>query len=401
MALQSSGAISLNDLHIEVGGTSGTTCSLNDPDIRALIDVGDGAGQSIQQYYGKSSETSLPTGGSTVNGQVQLKQITASTYISSGGTLRIPSNMWVWSDDRTVAALTIDIPCTIINDGKIIGKGGRGGSKLKVKNAGIPTTSSFNSGYNVTNLGSGSDGGPAIKINSGVSGVTITNSSGAFIAGGGGGGGSSTVSPGNTASGGGGGAGGADGGFSNFDQHIGRNTFPYYTTNGPQYSSIGILYTNNNVTPSVGFGGQLNERGYKWFSTLHSSGNYYDWTKNYSYGGNAGGPGSASAGEDQGSAAGFGGGRILPGTRVNSPSYGSNTTVCYGGAGGEAGGNGNSVGGYSGSSGGGGGWGSAGGRGYRGAFTSVQCQGGTAGKAVDDSGVSYTLSNSGTIYGGT
>ena len=73
MGLQSSGAISLDDLHVEVGGTSGTTCSLNDPDIRALIDVGDGAGQSIQQYYGKSAETSLPTSGSTINGQVQLK----------------------------------------------------------------------------------------------------------------------------------------------------------------------------------------------------------------------------------------------------------------------------------------------------------------------------------------
>ena len=38
----------------------------------------------------------------------------------------------------------------------------------------------------------------------------------------------------------------------------------------------------------------------------------------------------------------------------------------------------------------GGGWGSSGGRGYRGAFASNQCQGGNAGKAVDDSGVSYT-----------
>ena len=39
--------------------------------------------------------------------------------------------MWVWSDSRTVAALTVDIPCTIINDGKIIGKGGQEVDKLK------------------------------------------------------------------------------------------------------------------------------------------------------------------------------------------------------------------------------------------------------------------------------
>ena len=34
MALQNSGAISLNDIHVEMGGTSGTQCSLNDSDIR-------------------------------------------------------------------------------------------------------------------------------------------------------------------------------------------------------------------------------------------------------------------------------------------------------------------------------------------------------------------------------
>ena len=81
----------------------------------------------------------------------------------------------------------------------------------------------------------------------------------------------------------------------------------------------------------------------------------------------------------------------------NAPGNGTGT---YGGAGGEAGQNGSS-GGNSGQSGGGGGWGAAGGRGYRGAFTSVQCQGGAAGKAIEDSGNSYTLINSGTIYGAT
>ena len=166
MALQASGAISLDDMHVEVGGTSGTTCSLNDADIRALISVGDSGQQSIQQYYGVSSETNLPTGGSQVNGQVQLQQITASSYISSGETLRVPSNMWVWSDSTSVAALIIDIPCTVINDGKIIGKGGEGGWGFSTG----PTA-----------------GGPAISVTA--SGVTITNSSGAYIAGGGGGGG--------------------------------------------------------------------------------------------------------------------------------------------------------------------------------------------------------------------
>ena len=59
MGLQNSGAISLDDLHVEVGGTSGTTCSLNDADIRALIDVGSGAGQSIQPV--SYTHLTLPT----------------------------------------------------------------------------------------------------------------------------------------------------------------------------------------------------------------------------------------------------------------------------------------------------------------------------------------------------
>lgn len=391
MALQTSGPISLDNLHVEVGGSSGSNCSLNDSDIRSLISRGANTQQSLLEYYGQSNEIPLSSGG-TVNGQSQRQQISASSFISSGGTLNIPSSMWVWSDDRTVAALTIDIPCTIINNGKIIGKGGQGGSGLRVKNLPHPTTSAYSSGYSTVGQGSGSDGGPAINVTS--SGVTIINKSGAYIAGGGGGGGSSSVEPANTFSGGGGGAGGAEGGFANFNDNQGSG-YPNYGTNGPQYSTFGIYGTSNGNAPRIGFGGTINESG--WRISVSNSPSYGVWSKSYQA--QAGGPGYPAAGEDQTSTGGSGGGRILPGTRTNSPNYGSSTTTSYGGAGGEAGGNGNSAGGYGGSSGGGGGWGSAGGRGYRGAFTGVQCQGGTAGAAI--TGTSRTLSNSGTIYGGT
>ena len=50
MPLPASGnSISLNQMHIEVGGTSGTTCSLNDSDIRGLTP---GAGRSINSTLG-------------------------------------------------------------------------------------------------------------------------------------------------------------------------------------------------------------------------------------------------------------------------------------------------------------------------------------------------------------
>ena len=36
MALPTSGALTLDQIHVEAGGTTGTTCSLNDSDIRGL-----------------------------------------------------------------------------------------------------------------------------------------------------------------------------------------------------------------------------------------------------------------------------------------------------------------------------------------------------------------------------
>ena len=317
MALQTSGAISLNEIHIEAGGSSGTQVSINDSDVRALINKASGAQMSFNEWYGASAETVLTSAG-TVNGQAQRKEITVSSFISSGGTLRIPSSIWVWSDSTSTPALTIDISCTIINEGKIIGKGGNGGHAS-----------------NTYSIRSGKVGGPAIKINSGVTGVTITNSSGAYIAGGGGGGGAQGFN------GGGGGAGGGNSGPHGFNGNRGQ----------------------------AQSGGALNAVG-------------------DGYGGGAGGAGGYGFGS--GSSIGGGGGRQLPGSGGVGPrtdlSYG------YGGAGGNAGNNGHQSGDYH-WAGGGGGWGASGGSAYGG--------GGGAGKAIDDTGNSYTLSNSGTIYGGT
>ena len=340
MALQTSGPISLNDMHVEVGGTSGTLCSVNDADIRDLISRGANTSQNFQEYYGKSAETSLPTSGSTVNGQVQLKQITASSYISSGGTLRVPSNMWVWSDSRTVAALIIDIPCTVVNDGKIIGKGGNGAYY----------------GYSPHGHYSATTGGPAINVTS--SGVTITNSSGAYIAGGGGGGGhrADGGDPQDSNAGGGGGAGGGVGGGA-------RQYFP------------------------GGAGGTLNADG---GDSYHAQTGALLLTS-------GGGAGGAGGGVGYG---GGGGGRKLPGVGgKNGGFYATGSTlsggfeICEGGSAGNVGHGPNPVGGYySDMAAGGGGWGARGGHGSR-------SNGAAGGAAI--TGTARTLSNSGTIYGST
>ncbi len=55
MALPSSGALSLNAMHVEAGGSSGTSASINDSDIRGLISKGSGAQMSFNEWYGASS----------------------------------------------------------------------------------------------------------------------------------------------------------------------------------------------------------------------------------------------------------------------------------------------------------------------------------------------------------
>lgn len=185
-------------------------------------------------------------------------------------------------------------------------------------------------------------GGPAIKITS--SGVTVTNSSGAYIAGGGGAGASSYGGN----SGGGGGAGGGQGG-----------------TSADAYG---------------GAGGAIGQAG-------GNAGSYGGMSG--SQGGGAGGAGGYRVDGRAGRTGAGGGGRILPGVGGTGgyDSYWGSRAV-NGGSAGNAGTNGGGAAG-----GGGGGWGAVGGSGTG--------SGGAGGAAIDDNGNSYTLTNSGTIYGVT
>ena len=67
MALQSSGAISLDDMHVELGESSGTQCSINDSDIRGLIDKSSGATMSFNEWYGASNITYMAASGGTTS----------------------------------------------------------------------------------------------------------------------------------------------------------------------------------------------------------------------------------------------------------------------------------------------------------------------------------------------
>jgi len=59
MATPSSGAISLNDMHVEAGGSSGSECSINDADIRLIANKDSGATVSWNDYYNRAADWSM------------------------------------------------------------------------------------------------------------------------------------------------------------------------------------------------------------------------------------------------------------------------------------------------------------------------------------------------------
>ena len=94
MALQSSGAISLNDIHIEAGGTTGTEASLNDSAIRGIIGKLGQNPNAFNEYYGASSNIIQLGDGffwwysmSTANGQPNPQFTFAAVVLKLGGSV--------------------------------------------------------------------------------------------------------------------------------------------------------------------------------------------------------------------------------------------------------------------------------------------------------------------------
>jgi len=259
----------------------------------------------------------------------------------------VNSGVYVWSDNTSNAALKISLnDVSVVNNGIIIGRGGNGG-----------TESAADDGHSYAGA-TGQNGGPAIEIVSGVTGVTITNNSGGKIGGGGGGGGRAnqqTLFDPDRGAGGGGGAGGGWGGAGTRDDSNSLHpAIDGYGSGG----AVGEQGANGRQGPSagVGGGGDAGGRG-GWASDYRSY-----------WGGNGGGGG---------------GGRVFPGSGFRS------TSGTAGGTGNSGGSNGTGI--YAG---GGGGWGASGGSGG-------SQSGGSGGAAIKDNGQTYTLTNNGTVYGTT
>lgn len=288
MALQSSGAISLSDLQTEFGGSNPISLSeyyqnaspdlvtannTNVPNIGNPIDLAD--------FYGAISQFSFTISTNAQEANLSTLATSAGWNGSDALNVTVASGVYLWSDDTAVGGLTIPSSLnglvTLTNNGYIIGRGGDSGNN---------------------------DGGPALVNNA--TGVTLTNASGAYIAGGGGGGRGTT---------GGGGAGGGD-----------------------SISSYGTKYGG-----AIGQAGQVGNGG---GNAYHggSGGNYHD-------------SGSGTTVYPVGS----GGGRILSSVGADGGGLCNPGLFGYGGGAGGVGGNAGSKGCQVGGTGGGGGWGAAGG----------------------------------------
>ena len=93
MALQTSGAIGLNDIHVEAGGSSGTSATINDTDIRGLIGKGSGASNAFNEYYGASSAPVSYPGTFTVDPEIQFAWGADELYASNGNSSTIGANV--------------------------------------------------------------------------------------------------------------------------------------------------------------------------------------------------------------------------------------------------------------------------------------------------------------------
>ena len=313
MAIQASGAITLQDIQDEFGGSHPISLS----EYYGSDTVPSSGQISLSDFYGTQNAFSfnVTTG---IDGASTLS--TLATAAGWDGTvpivMTVNSGVHIRSMSSSTPSLTIDVAnSVVINNGAIFGRGGN------------------------TNSGAG---GHAISITA--SGTTVTNNFGAFIAGGGGGGGGV---------GGGGGAGQSPyNTASSNGSTVGSVTFAGGSTVNVYWSGCTIFGTVIGGTGgSQGGGGVTPATSY--ISGGCSSPSYFH------------NPPGVYAGERQQN----GGGDV-----ANNPALGGSVLSATSNTDGA-------------NTNGGGGWGRSGENG-----------GGAAGYAIN-TGQSYTLNNSGTIYG--
>lgn len=373
MALNPSGQISIGgpivgeSINLELNLLADTNSSLNDPAFRALAGIPEGT-ISLADFYGKSNVIIIPPiNTNTSNFTISPDMIPGYIPGETKAELSIGTLTYLYSTSTTEAALTIrdfvaGDQITIVNNGFLQGKGGKGGNS-----------------YYSSSATAGRPGGNAINIINSVGAAFFVVNNGFLLGGGGGGGGSGY------GAGGGGGAGGGDGGDGSSSAGFvpggagggpgmqgadGTTANPYYVTASASGGGGGMGYSVGGASVR-GYPGSGNQNG------------AFRWPGKGGYSGGSGaaynyviGPGYAGDGYS-----GAGGGYTNPGGAAYTvgPKYASNLMSFAGG---------------------GGGYGASGGAS---SGTTLQATnfnpGGAAGKAINLNGSSVTLSGSGTTAG--
>lgn len=180
MTLQSSGAISINNINTELGSASGATRSLGDTSSRNLAGVPSGA-ISLSNFYGKSNELVLDFGTNAMT-DVNLRAQADSRGYTNHAKVICKFSGNIDASATSVPAIEVGswpagtaVHVIIYGSGQVRGRGGAGGSGQLA---------------NGTAAVAGGAGGPAIKATYSIpGGCTIEIQGSASIRPGGGGGG--------------------------------------------------------------------------------------------------------------------------------------------------------------------------------------------------------------------
>jgi hypothetical protein len=308
MTLPTTGPLSLDAIHIEAGGASGTLCTINDADIRALIGKAASTSMGFDEWYGASADTPIVATGGTISTSGNTKFHT----FTSGGNF-------------TVTALAQGSFSNLF-DVFVLGGGGRGGSNSGGGGGGGTVSTGT---YNATILGAGT--AYPVIVGAGTAGVYVAteaanNTFGGF---------SQITMPGivaNTASGGGNGA----------SRTVLQTNQPQGGDTGSFTGGIGV--NGNNPDFGVGGGGAgASQNGFAWNANNGAAGGAYGPQGgagvifNGAFWGGGGGNGSFAVSPPRHGTGQYGGGNGGSDTNViatNSTNYG-------GGGGGGGSGTGN------------------------------------------------------------
>jgi hypothetical protein len=230
MALPSSGAISLNNVNVELGLSGTTSINMNQASVRTLFGVASGV-ISMSNGYGKSNRvtSSATISANTTNYTLNTAKASGYSAGKTDFTLTINSGVYVYSGSTGSYALTVDTSwaagdtVTIINNGTMLGCGGNGGRGGYGGSTGPGT-----------NAVSGTGAGPALLVQR----ATSINNVNRIAGGGGGGGGGGGWNDCGWAEGGGGGGGIGNGSGSSLNGTGGSLTSA--GTGGTTYAQAGV-----------------------------------------------------------------------------------------------------------------------------------------------------------------